>query len=57
MTGESEIVTVYGHTPWAGWPWLLGGAGILAFVLVLGLIRRKTRRSRTLRIIGEWGAR
>jgi hypothetical protein len=47
VSGENEIVTVCGHTQWGGRPWLLGGAGILAFTFVLGPIRRKTRRSRT----------
>lgn len=43
--GQSELVTVYGHTPWAGWPWLFGGGGVLV-LLVLLLAGRRIRRSR-----------
>ncbi|WP_158890109.1 hypothetical protein [Amycolatopsis anabasis] len=45
VTGENQLVTVYGHTRWAGWPWLLGSGGALALVAVLLLIRRKVRRA------------
>ncbi|MEU3627524.1 hypothetical protein BS329_41090 [Amycolatopsis coloradensis] len=47
VTGDNELVTVYGHTPWVGWPWLLGGGVlVLAVILLLLLIRRKVRRAR-----------
>ncbi|QFU89816.1 hypothetical protein YIM_23195 [Amycolatopsis sp. YIM 10] len=41
--GQNELVTVYGHTPWAGWPWLYGGGGVLVLLGVL-LLLRKVRR-------------
>ncbi|QWF78947.1 hypothetical protein [Amycolatopsis sp. CA-230715] len=42
-TGESELITVYGHTRPPVWPWLLGGAGALVLVAALLLIRRARR--------------
>ncbi|UJW31187.1 hypothetical protein L3Q67_39360 [Saccharothrix sp. AJ9571] len=42
--GSQELVTVYAHTPWAGWPWLFGGGGVLLLALVLLLFRRRVRR-------------
>ncbi|GAA1989314.1 hypothetical protein GCM10009754_79460 [Amycolatopsis minnesotensis] len=44
--GENELVTVYGHTRWAGWPWLFGGAGVLVLIVVLLLIRNRVRLAR-----------
>ncbi|MBN6041184.1 hypothetical protein [Amycolatopsis sp. 195334CR] len=38
--GENQLVTVYGHTPWGGWPWLVGGAGALVLLLLFWLLRR-----------------
>jgi hypothetical protein len=46
VAGETELVTVYGHTRWDGGPWLLGGGGVLVLVVMLLLIRRNLRRSR-----------
>jgi hypothetical protein len=46
--GDNQLVTVHGHVPWAGLPWLIGGGGVLIVVVVaLVLIRRHARRSRS----------
>lgn len=46
VDGDNQLVTVYGRTPWAGGPWLLGGGGVLVLVALL-LVLRRVRRSRS----------